>query len=270
MEIIMSDNCIITVEELYAALSENIPSSLSCEWDNDGMSVCPDASRAVSRIVLALDPDEDAVNFAVSGEFDCLITHHPMLFKGLKAVDGNMSSSKKVISLIKNNISAMSFHTRLDALEGGVNDRLCELLGIKNAKSFGQNGEEIGRIGYLDEPMQFEDFARLVKERLGAPTVTAAGCGKPAFCVAVLGGGGEDDVYAAEAAGADTYVTGELKYHQLCDAPYSEMSLIEAGHYYTEFPVLSVLEEMILKIFAERGLPSPEIKILASDRIKSI
>ena len=89
--------------------------------------------------------------------------------------------------------------------------------------------------------------------------------GKPVRRVAVLGGGGADDVYAAEAAGADTYVTGELKYHQLCDAPEGGINLIEAGHFYTEQPVTEVLAALI-----RETVPGSVCEIFHSNRVKAI
>ncbi|MBE6694208.1 MAG: Nif3-like dinuclear metal center hexameric protein [Ruminococcaceae bacterium] len=265
----MTDNGYMSASELYAALCERIPTSLSCDWDNDGLAVCADGGKRVDKILLALDPDGYAVDYAVNGGYDCLITHHPLIFSGLKAVNESDATAKKVLKLISGGVTAMAFHTRLDAVSGGVNDVLASLLGLEKSEVFGQNGEEIGRIGYLKEPTTAEAFATLVKERLLAPVVTYASCGRPVHRVAVLGGGGAGDVHAAEAAGADTYVTGELKYHQLCDAPYSNMNLLEAGHYYTEYPVLERLKNMLCEIYASCGKPLPQIDILNATQIKT-
>ncbi|MBQ9162452.1 MAG: Nif3-like dinuclear metal center hexameric protein [Clostridia bacterium] len=265
----MTDNGYMSASQLYATLCERIPSSLSCDWDNDGLAVCADGSKKIGRILLALDPDGYAVDYAVNGGYDCLITHHPLIFSGLKAVNESDATAKKVLKLIAGGVTAMAFHTRLDAVSGGVNDVLATMLGLENVEVFGQNGEEIGRIGYLKEPTTTEDFAMLVKERLDAPVVTYASCGHPVHRVAVLGGGGAGDVHAAQAAGADTYVTGELKYHQLCDAPYSNMNLLEAGHYYTEFPVLEKLKNMLCEIYADCGKTLPQIDILNVTQIKT-
>lgn len=265
----MSHNDFITVKELYSGLCEKIPTSLSCDWDNDGLSVCSDSKREVKRILLSLDPDGYSVDYAVNNSYDCLISHHPLLFSGLKAVNDIDPTSRKVLKLILGGAAAMSFHTRLDALEGGVNDTLCELLGLTNVEVFGQNGETIGRVGYLKSPMPLDEFASVVKSKLGAPTVTYASSGRDAYKVAVLGGGGAGDVRAAELTGADTYLTGELKYHQLCDAPYSQMNLIEAGHYYTELPVLEKLKSIISDVCSESGKAIPDIDILNVTQIKT-
>ena len=253
----------MNVTQLYRFLNENIPASLSCEWDNDGLMCCPDAEKEVSRVLVTLDITAEAVEQAKKERCDVIISHHPLIFKGIKAITPASCVPAKAIELIKHGISAMSFHTRLDALEGGVNDTLAEKLGVKNAVPFGD--EAIGRIGTLDAPMALDKFAALVKATLGAPCVLVADSGKEVQTVALLGGEGGDDIYAARASGADTYVSGRLGYHSMTDAPDEGMNLIEAGHFYTEFPVCDKLIELV-------KLADPDIECVRffSNRIRMI
>ena len=153
-----------------------------------------------------------------------------------------------MIRLLLAGVSVMSFHTRLDAVEGGVNDVLASRLGLSDVTAFGQNGETIGRIGTVEPPVSLEDFARRVKEATGAEYVQFSDAGLSVHRVALLGGGGADDAEAARAAGADTYLTGELKHHQLTEAPERGMNLIMGGHFYTENPVCERLVQMLLEI----------------------
>lgn len=245
----------MTIRELYAALEEKIPRSLSCDWDNDGISCAPDLDATVTGILIALDPTEDAVEAAVQAGCNVLLTHHPMLFRGLKSVDGRDTGSRKVISMIQNGITAMAFHTRLDAVDGGVNDVLASRLGLMDVAPFGDGanpaGKPIGRVGNLPAEVTADEFIAAVKAALGLPALIFAGGGTPIRRVAVLGGAGDDEVAAAVAAGADTYVTGELRYHQLCDAPYGSVNLVMAGHYHTEAPVLGRLAELCRGICSE-------------------
>ena len=242
----------MTIRDFYASLEARLPRALSCDWDNDGISCCPDPDAPVRGVLIALDPTEDAVEAAIDRGCNVILTHHPMLFRGLKAVDGRDTGSRKVIRMIAHGITAMAFHTRLDAVEGGVNDILAARLGLTNTEPFGEDGNPagrpIGRVGDLPETVSADAFIETVKAALGLPALVFAGCGKPVRRVAVMGGGGEDDVGAAVLAGADTYVTGELKYHHLCDAPYGEINLIMAGHYHTEAPVLDRLAELTAEI----------------------
>lgn len=236
----------MTILELYRVLNEKIPPTLSCEWDNDGLMCCPDGARTVRRVLITLDVTVGAVEKAMTEGFDLILSHHPLVFKGLKAVNGENHIAAKVMDLVRSGISVFSFHTRLDTVAGGVNDVLAARLGLLDPAPLGEEG--MGRIGILSEEMSPEDFAKKVKEALGAPKVILADARRPVSRVAVLGGGGGDDVETARAAGADTYVTGELKYHSLVDAPEEGMNLIEAGHFHTEFPVCEALEELLLSL----------------------
>ena len=250
----------MTVQEYYQHFCEKIPAQLSLEWDNDGLMCCPDAGRTVKRILIALDITEAVAREAVAGGYDLILSHHPLVFRGVKSLTERDGTGRKLLMLVKNGISAMSFHTRLDAVEGGVNDVLAQVLGLTDVTAFGEEG--IGRIGTLPVPTDDVTFAKTVKERLNAPSVKLASGKRPVSRVALLGGSGKDDVYAALAAGADTYLTGELAYHQLVDAPEMGLNLIEAGHFYTEYPVCRRLE-----VLARALDESVETRILFSDAV---
>ena len=257
----------MTIRELYAALEARFPRSLSREWDNDGLSCAPELDAPVRGIVIALDPTEDAVEAAVESGANVLLTHHPMLFRGLKAVDGRDTGSRKVIRMVQNGITAMAFHTRLDAADGGVNDVLAACLGLTDTEPFGDGsspaGKPLGRVGNLSREMTADEFIETVKTALGLPALVFAGCGRPVRRVAVVGGAGDEEISAAAAAGADTFVTGELRYHQLCDAPYGSINLVMAGHYHTEAPVLDVLAGVCADI-----CPDAPARVLRSTRVE--
>ena len=251
----------MTVQEYYRYFCEKLPSELSLEWDNDGLMCCPDRAQEVRRILVALDITEHVVQYAVTGGYDLILSHHPLVFRGVKSLTEKDGTGRKLLTLVKNGISAMSFHTRLDAVTGGVNDILAELLGLSDVTAFGDEG--IGRIGSLSAPTTVDEFACEVKDVLAAPCVKFARGERPVSRVAVLGGSGKDDVYAAVSAGADTYVTGELAYHQLVDAPEMGLNLIEAGHFYTEYPVCKRLAAL-----AKELDPTVETQIFFSDAVK--
>ena len=241
----------MTVRELYEKISDRIPEDLREDWDNDGIMCCADDCKEVGRALITLDVTARAVEYAIDGGYDCIVAHHPFIFKGLKSLDEEGEISSKVMRLICSGISAMSFHTRLDAVEGGVNDTLCALLGLSDVASFEEEGIPLGRVGELEKEMSAEELARLVKEKLCAPFVLLSDTGRAAKRVAVLGGSGKDVIEAARATGADTFVSGRLDYHPMTDGAErisSPMNLIEAGHFYTEQPVCEVLKRMIESI----------------------
>ena len=255
----------MTVNELYKELDRIIPRSLSCDWDNDGLMCAPNGERKARRVLVALDVTEAAVEYAIAGGFDLIVSHHPLIFKGLKGITEQNNISRKAIRLIGSGISVFSFHTRLDALCGGVNDKLCEVLGVKDTEPFGNAGEEIGRIGALCGYESAEQLAKAVKEKLGCGAVFLSDAGRKPCRVAVLGGSGSDDVMAAIRAGADTYISGEIKHNYMVEAPENNINIIAAGHFFTEQPVCEVLCDMIKKI--DSGI---ECEIFWSDAVKTV
>lgn len=251
----------MTRSEFYKALCLRIPASLSEEWDNDGNMCCPDATRPVRKVLATLDVTDEGIAYAEKGGFDLILSHHPLIFRGVTHLDGEEPTSEKLLRLCRADIAVFSFHTRLDAVEGGVNDTLAALLGLSSLIPFG--GEtKMGRIGLLPTPMEAEEFARHVARCLGGEGVLLAGKRGKISHVAVLGGEGKDFIPDAVAAGADAYVSGRLGYHAMLDAP---ICLIEAGHYYTERPVASVLARM-----AEAIDPNVQTEVYTPNRLTFI
>ena len=236
----------MTVEELYAVLERRLPRALSAEWDNDGLACLPAAHREVRRVLVSLDATEAAVERALTGGFDLLLTHHPLLFCGVKELTPAATVPRKLLALANGGVAAMSFHTRLDAAKGGVNDRLAALLGLFDVRPFAPEGEvPCGRIGQLQDSVSAKDFADTVCRLLDIPAVTLAGGDKQIKTVAVVGGEGGDFVNAARAEGADLFLAGRIGYHKMLDAAEEGLALIEAGHYATEFPICETLAALV-------------------------
>lgn len=238
----------ITTGELYSYFDKRIPRELSCEWDNDGLMVCADSSHEIKKVLFALDVTDEVASYAIKGGYDLIISHHPLIFSPLKAINTENPVCARVLRLICAGIAVFSFHTRLDALEGGVNDILAATLGLANIRSFGPAGEEMGRIGEFPEAMAEEDFTALIKERVSRH-ITGHFAGGKIRAVAVLGGSGRDFIHAARDAGADVFLCGEAGYHAVLDAPSLGMGIVEAGHYETERGVGAFFAEAFSKDF---------------------
>ena len=232
----------MTVNEFYKFLCERIPSELTLDGDRDGMSCCPCPDREVTKVLIALDCTSAVIDEAIEEECEVILTHHPMLFGGVSEIVAGEYRSDKLIKLIKNDIAVMSFHTRLDALDGGVNDILASLLGLTNVTKFGENG--LCRLGELENATFAEELAYGVKNTLMCPFVEYADAGHPIRKVAVCGGSGKSMIGEAIAAGADAFISGEFGHHPLTDGADMGITLISAGHFFTENPVLSKLFEL--------------------------
>lgn len=251
----------MTLKELYDYLEEKMPPSLREEWDNDGMMCCPDTKAEVKRVLVSLDVTEEIVDYAIDRGFDLIISHHPLIFKPVSSVTDSGNVSRKIIKLIESGVSVFSFHSRADKVVGGVNDILCDLLGIFNAESFGEG--ELGRIGEIDEEIALEDFVYRVKQTLGSDMVRYSDGLNPVRRVALVGGDGKDFVKSAIDAGADTYLSGRISYNMMVEAAEMGINLVEAGHYFTEQPVTDFFQELLIDFD-----PEMYVEIAVSNCIK--
>lgn len=243
----------MTRKELCRALNERIPLAYREDWDNDGAMLLPNASQEVERVLCTLDVSDEVVRYAKENGFDLILSHHPLIFGGVRALDGEAPVSRRILSLLASNIAVFSFHTRLDAMAGGVNDALACAVGLKEISPIDDGEGALGRVGVLASPMPFADFCARVKDATGAPFVNTLKKTDTVSRVAVVGGEGKDFIPLAEAAGADTYLSGRLGYHAMLDG---EINLIECGHYFSERHTANVLAGL-----AEELLPRAQIEI---------
>ena len=235
----------MNVLEFHNELTKLYPRELSCPWDNDGIMVCGDLSAEVKRVAVSLDASFEAVCHAAEIGADLLLTHHPMLFRGTKSVSDENPGGHKIIKSLRNGLSVISLHTRLDAGDGGVNDCLAEALGLKVIGKFGdEEAPELGRIA-LAEPVTGKELAEMVRDSLGSGAVRFTGdAGKSIRTVGLCGGDGKDFLQAAAAAGCDAYITGDAGYNAAQDISEEGLCVIEAGHYHSEAPVCKRLAEL--------------------------
>ncbi len=237
----------MTIRELNQFLEARVPRTLSCSWDNDGLSCCPDPNRVLKRVLIALDVTEETINAAIDGGYDLLLTHHPLIFRPIKALEPSVNVPRKLLALACGGISAIALHTRLDAFDGGVNDALADTLGFSVCGSIPCEDALYARVIRMDAPISLSAFAALVKEKLDIPCVNCADAGRPVQTVALIGGEGGDFIRAVAAAGCDTYLTGRAGYHAMLDAAENGINVIEAGHFATERPVCARLRDLLIE-----------------------
>lgn len=225
-----------TVKNIYDYINSIAPYDLQEDWDNSGHLI-GDFRKEVKRVVLSLDATKQAVEFANDIGADLLFTHHPVIFSGVKQI----SSDSAVYKLANYGISYICAHTNFDKANGGINDNLAEILGIKNTSKM-DNGFVV--VGELDAPMSIDDFAEFVSDRLNVAGIRYTDTEKMIKRVAVCGGAGDDFVFEAGEI-ADCYVTGDLKYHGFLDAQQAGICVISAGHFETENqPFLSIKSKL--------------------------
>ena len=239
-----------TVYEIDRFMSEWAPPSLSESWDNDGIMLCGNVSQTVKKVTVCLEINEHVAKLAAENGSELIITHHPYIFRPLKSIRGTDYDIASV--LIGAGVSVLSYHTRLDAAEGGVNDALSEKLGLSEVFPFVAESQPIGRVGKLKTPMKPEEFGNHIKKSLGVQSMRCAvpDTEKLIKTVALVGGGGKDFVYAASRF-ADAYVTSDLSHNALITANECGICVFDAGHYHTENPVTEKIAEKHENAFPE-------------------
>lgn len=248
------------------------PDRLIDSWDNTGFQI-GNPQKEIKNILIALDLDKYTLEKAIEGNFDLIITHHPLIFKPLKSIVSVNPSENLIIELIKNDIAVYNAHTNLDLAIGGVSHALADRLNIKNAISLREMSKEVkngktlvygyGRIGYI-EPIQLKDFIKDIKNALHIEDLILYGQrDRNIKKVAVCGGSGSDFIKDAYLGGADVYITGDIKYHEAQYAYERGLSLIDVGHFHSEKVILPVIKRYLeeefkplnIEVITEQSLP---------------
>ena len=254
----------MTVQEILDYLQTLAPVHMKYEWDNVGL-LCGRRTQLVQRVLVALDPFEDVCQEAAELGADLIVTHHPLIFNPARSVTDDDPVGRCILLLAANGIAAINAHTNLDCAPGGVNDVLAQTLGLEDIQvvdpmGLDDQGRPYGllRAGQVEE-MELTRFLDRVKERLHTPVLRYVDGGRPVHRVAVGGGACGDEYGAALAAGCDTLVTADVKYNQFRDAFDLGLNLIDAGHFYTENPVMEPVARKLQAQF-------PELEVTLSRR----
>ena len=247
-----------TVQQIYEEMQRIAPLALAESWDNPGLLV--DCGGEVSRGLVTLDITPEVVEEAARKGCGLIVSHHPVIFSPLKKLSGQ----DVAFQLVKNGISAICMHTNLDAAEGGVNEVLAGIFGMREMEAF---AEGCGRVGSI-EPITVPELAKKAQKELAsrcnqpsdgpAVQIKFADTGKVVRRLAVISGAGGSLFEDAIARGADCLLTGEANHHHAIDAKRLGLSLIAAGHYATEFPVTAAVAEKLRTAF-------PELEVLVSE-----
>lgn len=240
--------------EIMKVIEASYPREAALGFDNVGL-LAGRTDKEVGKVYLALDATEKVIDQAIAAGADMLITHHPLIFSPLKKVTDEDFISRRVLKLIANDISYYAMHTNYDIL--GMAQLAEKILGISDTEvldvtSSTEEGEEgIGRIGYLEKEMTLEECAVYVKHKLSLGSVKIFGdMDQKIRCLAVCPGSGKSVIDEALKKGADVLVTGDIGHHEGIDAVERGLSIIDAGHYGTEY---IFIEDM--KTFFDEKLP---------------
>lgn len=245
------------IKEVLSALERFAPLPLQEGWDNAGLQVGLTEAE-VSGALLCLDVNERIIDEAVAKGLNLVVSHHPLLFRGLKTIGDGDYVQRTVIKAIRNGITVVSMHTNMDNARGGVNYKIAEKLGLTDVRFMAPktvDGVEAGSgvVGELPEEMAADDFVLMVKRVFG---VECAMCNellrRKIRRVAICGGAGDFLLDDAIRAGADAFITGEMHYHVYFGRE-QQLQICVIGHYQSEQYTSEVFREVIEE--ACPGLP---------------
>lgn len=231
------------LSEVIKIIEAEYPKSLAYEWDNVGL-LAGTPEKEVKRALLTLDITPDTVSEAENFGADLIISHHPLIFSGIKNFSETNAKMKMYSKVIRGNFAVLTAHTNMDTAQNGINERLARLFDFSEPELLDAN-TGLGRIGNVKKTTLLE-FSKEVKKKLGTPFVRICGDpGREILRAAVGSGACAELIPEAIFRGADVFISGDIKYHTALDAVSDGISIIDAGHYPTEIIVTDMFEELL-------------------------
>ncbi len=228
------------VQEIYDVLNEISPFALQEKWDNAGLLV-GSFEDDINNIYISIDLDEELIQNAEKNSL--IITHHPLIFSGLKRINFDTYSTKLLKELIKKDISLISMHTNIDKTH--LNKYVAEeILGFRI-----ENSEEF--ISYCEINMKFDDLVKYVSSKLGLKTTNAVRCNDFIKKIAIVTGSGMSLIDEIK---ADCFLTGDIKYHDAMESKSRGLSLIDIRHYESERYFNTLLEGLLSEYLKKNKL----------------
>jgi dinuclear metal center YbgI/SA1388 family protein len=255
----------LTLAEVVRALERLYPPETAQSWDRVGL-VAGDQAQPVERVHFAVDPTLAVIEEARALGADLLVTHHPLLLRGIHSVATTGAKGASVTTLVVHDIALYVAHTNADVATPGVNDALAAACGLGPCQPLARpEGQPLGRVGDLPEPVTLAELAHRLWDALPATAGGIRVAGPPDAVVrrvAVAGGAGDDLFDEVRASGADAYVTADLRHHPALEAreearggrPY----LVDAGHWATESLWLATAARQLVEALSDGVAEDPE------------
>ena len=239
----------LKVKDVVEVIEGFAPVSLQEGWDNSGLCI-GSADAPVSSILLGLDCTPELVDEAVACGADMIITHHPLIFSGLKKISPDNPVGEAVIKAIRAGISIYAAHTNADKVIAGVSGAMAARLGLVNVTILDEDGDGtgLGVVGDLPQPISADEAIRLVKDRFSLKAMrTSRPLEGEISRVAMCGGSGGSLIGAAIRSGAQLYLSGDISYHNFFTK--DGFMIMDIGHYESEIEIVEILFSLIKKNF---------------------
>ncbi len=253
----------VKIANIIKIIEEFAPIEIAADYDNVGLKI-GDPAREVTGILVVLDTNSSVVEEAKAMGCNMIIEHHPSIWRPLKAINISIPLNKMLIECAKNDIALYSAHTNIDFTVGGLNDFVAEILGLSDVKVI--SDQTSARIGLLSNEVTLKDYAKTVSEILNDDNIITVGrLDKPIKKVAVINGAGgnESELWQTYAAGADVFVTAEVRYNVTRLAKDLDYAIIQFGHYESEVFFMPLIKKVItnklpsLPIYFAKHIGSP-------------
>ena len=235
------------LQDIINIIESVAPLSYQESWDNSGLQV-GDRNAEIHAALLTVDVTESVVDEAISLGCDLIISHHPLIFKGLKHLTGVTPQERCVELAIKHGLAIYSSHTSMDAYLHGVSGRMAEKLGVCNYRilipSAADNEVGLGVIGKLPTPMKWADFVEKVQQIFGCSLRYVDACTEYVQIIAICGGAGAEFAGEAIQQGAEVYITADMKYHEM-QAAYGQIGVIDLDHWTSEHFTREIFQELL-------------------------
>ena len=241
------------VKDILNCITEVAPLQWQESYDNAGLQV-GDLNAEARKALICLDITEEVVDEAIAKDCNVVVSHHPLIFRGLKHLTPETYIERAVVKAIKHDIALISMHTNLDNSYLGVSHVLADKLGLKNQQILQPSAAEpevcgAGIVGEFEKPMEEIDFLALVADTIGSPCLRhSALTGRKIKKVALCGGSGIPFMGDALRRKADAYLTADIKYHDFF-VPEGDMLLVDGGHFETEQFTKELIYGLIRKKF---------------------
>ncbi|MCM1521723.1 MAG: Nif3-like dinuclear metal center hexameric protein [Muribaculaceae bacterium] len=244
----------MTLQAIADAIEEVAPLSGQESWDNSGWQIAPLGTEAeCTGAMLCLDVTPAVVDEAHESGCNLIVSHHPLIFKGLRSIlDGGSLQADSVIRAIRSGIAVYSSHTALDVAPCGPSSWLASRLGLTDTSVLDPS-TSLGVVGRFPTPIDRECFIDKVLDLYGGGVRLTPGRRSEVSRVAICSGSGGEFISTAIAAGADAYITSDIRYHDFLDRG-NDIILVDTGHYESEICTKSIFSNIISKKFPNFAL----------------
>lgn len=237
------------VGDITRALEAFAPLSIQESWDNSGLLI-GSPEDPVKGVLVGFDCTPELIDEAVEKGCDMVVTHHPLIFKGIRHISADDPVGAAVMKAVKQGVAVYAAHTTADKVARGVSGAMAERIGLKDVEFLepGPEGYGLGCIGNWEKPMTGAEAIAFVKERFGVQLIRSSKpLETPISRVALLGGSGGPEIGLALDAGAQLYITADVSYHNFF-TPDGFM-VMDIGHFESEVEIVDIFLAEIRKNF---------------------